>query len=190
MDEIEKNNARQRQSANSDNVTDRHRRRLLPIAAVGAFSAALSPEWRKPIINAVLLPAHAQTTLPPADPVWSLVDLRTILAVPSGEVVPVESFSRLELSACNLPPSTTMTVDVFAEIIPSGELQIVTGASVATGTGTISSFVNVDAGTVIVTAIVDAFRFEITVDGSTFIYTADAAAIGAAAAGTAVPASC
>jgi len=190
MDEIENNSDRPRQSTNPDNVTDHHRRRLLPIAAIGVLSTALPSEWRKPVVNAVLLPAHAQTTRPPADPVFSLVELRTVLAVPSGEVVPVEGFSRLRLSACNLPPSTTMSVDVFAEITPSGEIQIINGASVATGTGTISTFVNVNPGTVIVTAIVDAFRFEITVDGSTFIYTANAAAIGAAAAGTAVPASC
>lgn len=40
-----------------------HRRRLLQaITAVGATSAALPDRWSRPVIDSVLLPAHAQVT--------------------------------------------------------------------------------------------------------------------------------
>jgi|GEM_PF-3467626 len=193
MDEINNNKApaQNAPSKATDAIQNRRRRRLLPLAAAGIVATGLPAHWRKPVIDSVLLPAHAQTTSGPiGDPGFSLTELRTVLSVPSGETTPVEVFSRLQLSACNLPPSSTITVDAFAEITPSGEIQVITAASVSTGTGTISSFINVDASTLAVTSIVAAFRFDIIVDGVPFTFTADAAAIGAAAAGTAAPPTC
>lgn len=170
--------------------SNKSRRAVVPIVAAAIGAGMLPPHWRRPVIDAVLLPAHAQTSVAPIDPDWVLTGLTTALGVPSGEVTPVETYSRLRLSGCGLLPGTTISVDVTALITPSGEVPLISGASITAATGSFDSFINVDAGAIVVTSVVDALQFDIDVDGEAFTYTANAAAIGAAAAGTATPVSC
>lgn len=166
------------------------RRAVVPAIAGVVAVGSMPSTWRRPLINSVLLPAHAQTTTAVNDPQWVLSGLSTQLAVPSGETLPVESYSRLKFSGCGLIPGSNLTITVTAEISPSGVLPLITAATLTVPSGTFDSFIPVDAGAVVVTSIVTAFQFDIDVDGDSFTYTANAAAIGAAAAGTAVPASC
>lgn len=54
------------------NTADSGRRRLLKSLTVGGVAAvtakSLPNEWTKPVVNGVVLPAHAQTTFPPLIP--------------------------------------------------------------------------------------------------------------------------
>ncbi len=42
------------------------RRKMLRKAALGTGAAITAPVWVKPVVNTVVLPAHAQTSSPPA----------------------------------------------------------------------------------------------------------------------------
>lgn len=47
---------------NKTQQTDPSKRKLLGLGASLSTTAALSPLWAKPVVNAVILPAHAQTS--------------------------------------------------------------------------------------------------------------------------------
>ncbi len=195
MDCVDKNEKQDRQDQTTDRQLNnekpnRSRRAIVPAIGVAVGASMLPSQWRRPVIDTILLPAHAQTTVTPINPDWILTAVTTALGVPSGEVVPVETYTRLRLSGCGLLPGTTISVDATALITPSGEIPLITGASVTTATGSFNEFINVDSGVIVVTSVVDAVQFDIDVDGEAFSYTANAAAIGAAAAGTAVAVSC
>ena len=50
-------------------VTTAGRRKLLLVIGVGGMAAALPGKWTKPMVDAMVLPAHAQTSMCVADTV-------------------------------------------------------------------------------------------------------------------------
>ncbi len=61
----QENNTQQEPEENGKNTVDQSRRKALKKIAVGtavAGALAVSSKWTKPVVNSVILPAHAQAT--------------------------------------------------------------------------------------------------------------------------------
>lgn len=103
------------------------RRRVLGATLAGAaLTPVLPSRWTKPVVDTVLLPAHAQTTSC-SIVAGLLLAATTRTTTPSGAVTPVTSIATLTFAGCSCEPGAAVSITVDPEV---------SGASVGSFTGT------------------------------------------------------
>jgi len=144
------------------------RRQVLGAAlAVTAIAPALPSRWTKPIVDTVLLPAHAQTSA------CAIVDglllaATTRTTTPSGTTTPVTSIATLTFAGCSCDPGATVSITAEPEV---------TGASVGTFTGS-STADAIGAWTVVIPVPASAGADIANITALTFTGTASGDAVG------------
>lgn len=129
---------RKRLNMNQNPTTRRAALRRCLLAA-GATAVVMPGSWRKPIVDSVLLPAHAQSS--PVDPVFSrsrVTSAATSTRTPSGGDA-TTALASIALSGCvgvaGIPVSCTLEADVGGTPVPLGTTSTTTDA---TGSYTLS----------------------------------------------------
>jgi len=150
--------------------------------AVTAIAPTLPTRWTKPVVDTVLLPAHAQTsTCAIVDGLLLASTTRT--TTPSGATTPVTSIATLTFAGCSCDPGAAVSITVEPEV---------TGVSVGTFTGT-STADAVGAWTVVIAVPATAGADIANLTALTFTGTAAGDAVGSlpdAIAGTIVAPVC
>lgn len=132
-------------------------RYLIATAAIGVPATLNLPaRWRQPIVNSVILPAHAQTSCPIPPPGRSsrrdhdeclvvtlsgaLEDATAELRTPSGTVIPVLSLATLQIGGCcnAIGHTVTATSVVVNLAAPEPSVSLPAGSSTVTSTGNFS----------------------------------------------------
>lgn len=174
-------------------------RRSLGIAA-GA--AVLAPtQWKKPIVDSVLLPAHAQTSVPPSTTVPGfktptgggpdsvIINAASETRTPSGGTS-VDSLSQLTVAACVTMAGLSVTCSAVADL---GGTSVNLGSSTSTSgsTGAFSNTINVPATSVAPTAAITSITVVCSLPGGvSMTSTFTPAQLSAGLAGTATPPTC
>ncbi len=136
-------------------------RRSLGIAAGAAILAPT--QWKKPVIDSVLLPVHAQTSGSPSTtpgfktptgggPDAVMINAASETRTPSGGTS-VDSLSQLTIAACVTLPGLTVTCSAVADL---GGTTVNLGSSSSTSgsTGAFSTTINVPPASVAPTAAI------------------------------------
>lgn len=119
-------------STDTGNARSQHgslvsRRRMMGAAvAVTAVAPVLPSRWTKPVIDSILLPAHAQTS-GCVVVAGLLIAATTRTTTPSGATAPETSIATLTFAGCSCEPGASVTITAEPEI---------SGASVGAFTGT------------------------------------------------------
>lgn len=113
--------------ASPEQLSSSARRRVLGATlAATALTPVLPSRWTKPVVDTVLLPAHAQTSSC-AIVAGLLLAATTRTTTPSGAVTPVTSIATLTFAGCSCEPGAAVTITAEPEV---------SGASVGAFTGT------------------------------------------------------
>lgn len=144
------------------------RRQVLGVAvAVTAIAPALPTRWTKPIVDTVLLPAHAQTSAC-AIVDGLLIASTTRTTTPSGSTTPVTSIATLTFAGCSCDPGAAVSITVEPEV---------SGTSVGTFTGN-STADAIGSWTVVIAVPASAGADIANITALTFTGTASGDAVG------------
>lgn len=136
-----------------DQATDRQKRllftALLSGTTVGLSMAKLPSRWSRPIVDSVLLPAHAQATcgaLCASSNVFDFVALDATaidvsVRIPSGGPA-VTAMDRVQITLCGIVPGIGVNVQVLANLNPAGQIDLGSNNTV-TATGNTAMEVSV-----------------------------------------------
>lgn len=179
---------------------------LLATAAVGVpATIALPSRWRQPVINTVLLPAHAQTTCtatPPSTDRFfkdhdeclvvtlsgALQDATAELRTPSGTVIPALSLATLTIGGCcNATGHTVQATSVVVNLAaPASPVTLPTGSATVTSSGNFSIDVATPVSPVLVVTDITDVTVDLTCDNEVSITVVIAGSqISSATSGTA-----
>jgi len=106
------------------------------LLAAGVTAVALPSTWRKPLVNSVILPAHAQTSpitsAPPSFTSGRVTNVTTTSRTPSGGTA-VTALASIEMSGClgvaGVSVSCTLEADLGGTTLPLGTASATSDAS-------------------------------------------------------------
>lgn len=159
-----------------------HLKSLLTGSAV-----ALPLVWHKPMVNAVLMPAHAQTSIrsfPIVDSLHQVAQLFTEDRLPSGSVTTVESIGRVRFRGCRLPPNASISVNAFIERAVGADLALLTDSFTAAGSGNYTHTVVIGTQPILPITDVTGIRVEMIINGEVFNYSLSQSDVNDAVNGT------
>jgi len=173
-------------------TTTSRRAVLTRVFGVAAGAAVIAPtSWTKPVIDSVLIPAHATTTTVGTGLSFDggvLASAASETRTPSGGTS-IDALSALTIAGCITAPSQTITCTATADL--GGTTVNLGSGSVVSGTsGDFSVDINVPASSVAPTTAIVSITVTCTAAGETEQMVIPAAAISTALAGGTATATC